>query len=140
MCTFLLKILHTTRHNDDANIFYSFFNLWWKTSAESTFALRLVRRFISQAEAHRATISKEWLRDTSVNVLEWPRQSPDSNPIQHLRGYRYHGCTPNCLQIVVPILWHRTNKALKLELPIKGTTNQWAKAVNVYVRVIFFFF
>ncbi|KAG2468811.1 TC1A transposase, partial [Polypterus senegalus] len=33
---------------------------------------------------HTAKISKEWLQDNSVNVLEWHSQSPDLNPIERL--------------------------------------------------------
>uniref|UniRef100_A0AAQ4P3Q7 Tc1-like transposase DDE domain-containing protein n=1 Tax=Gasterosteus aculeatus aculeatus TaxID=481459 RepID=A0AAQ4P3Q7_GASAC len=33
---------------------------------------------------HTAKITKEWLRHNSVNVLEWPSQSPDLNPIEDL--------------------------------------------------------
>ncbi|KAG2467625.1 TCB1 transposase, partial [Polypterus senegalus] len=52
---------------------------------QSALDLRLRRRFIFQQDndpKHTAKISKEWLQDNSVNVLEWPSQRPDLNPIE----------------------------------------------------------
>ena len=54
---------------------------------QSSQDLGLGRRFTFQQNndlKHTAKTMQEWLRDKSLNVLEWPSQSLDLNPIEHL--------------------------------------------------------
>ena len=54
---------------------------------QSTQDLRLGRRCTFQQDncpKHTAKTMQDWLRNKSLNVLEWPSQSLDLNPIKHL--------------------------------------------------------
>ncbi|KAL0196630.1 hypothetical protein M9458_005170, partial [Cirrhinus mrigala] len=82
--------------------------------------LRLGRRFTFQQDndpKHTAKITKEWLHNNSVTVLEWPSQSPDLNPIEHLwRDLKMavHQCLPSNLTELERICkeeWQRIPKS-----------------------------
>ncbi len=82
--------------------------------------LRLGRRFTFQQDndpKHTAKITKEWLHNNSVTSLEWPSQSPDLNPIEHLwRDLKMavHQCLPSNLTELERICkeeWQRIPKS-----------------------------
>ncbi len=114
--------------------------------------LRLGRRFTFQQDndpKHTVKITKEWLHNNSVTVLEWPSQSPDLNPIEHLwRDLKMavHQRLPSNLTELERICkeeWQRIPKSrcetlvasfpkrLMAVLNQKGaSTKYWAKGLN----------
>ena len=49
--------------------------------------LKLGRKWVFQMvnePKHASKVVEKWLKDNKVKVLEWPSQSPDPNPIEHL--------------------------------------------------------
>ena len=113
----------------------------------------------SNRTMHTAKTTQAWLRDSSVNVLEWPSQSSDLNPIKHLwrdleMAVHWRSLSnltelericrqewqeipkSKCAELVVLYLWR-----LEAVITARGaSTKYWVKGLNTYVNVIFQFF
>ena len=105
---------------------------------------------------HPAKTTQEWLRDKSLNVLEWPSQCPDMKPIEHLwRDLKIavQWLSPSNLTELERICREEREKlskyrcakrvasyprTLEAVIAAKGaSTKYWVKDLNIYVNVIF---
>ena len=84
---------------------------------QSSQDIRLGQRFTFQQDndpMHTAKTTQERLRDKSLNVLEWPSQSPDLNTIYHLWS-----------DLKIAVQWSRASPSNLTELEI--CREEWEK-------------
>jgi len=65
---------------------------------------------------HTSRKADQWFEDNNIQVLQWPAQSPDMNPIEHL--------------------WHHLKSQLqKYDLPPKGVHELWERVVKEWDEI-----
>lgn len=65
---------------------------------------------------HTSKLAKKWFQDNEINLLSWPAQSPDLNPIEHLWGLL-------------------KRKIYDYEFPAEGVEEIWERAAKAWSQI-----
>ena len=65
---------------------------------------------------HTSNLAQKWFKDNNIDLMEWPAQSPDINPIEHL--------------------WELLKRRLiKYEEPLKGVYELWDRVAEEWNKI-----